>query len=61
MNLVGPKSQHPDPLVRSSLAIQLVLQYLNVLARRPGAPDPKRPLLEWKGRDRADASARRQR
>jgi hypothetical protein len=46
LSLVGVDSQNPDALVRSGLAAQVVLKYLEVAAGRPGAPDPTRPVFE---------------
>lgn len=44
--LVGPRSGHSDPLVRSDLARSIAIRYVNAVAGGPHAADPQRPLWE---------------
>jgi hypothetical protein len=44
--LVGPRSDHPDPLVRSQVALQVVVSYFRYLEGRPDARDPRYPVFE---------------
>jgi hypothetical protein len=47
VELVGWRSSHPDPLVRSSLAATVVANYLAAVEGRPSSLDPHHPLWEY--------------
>ena len=49
--LVGPRSSHPDPLIRSALALQIVSNYFSALRGEPSALDVSLPIWEYRHAD----------
>jgi hypothetical protein len=50
--VVGPRSRHPDPVMRSSLAAQIAVTYLLARDEDPHDPDLRRPVWGQQRRSR---------